>query len=77
MQTELQRHNLVTRALNVTKGTGLALGPYERQLLEQFVQGALSIGEVSTLVAEKSGRSAPAMQDTADCLSVTSLRDAS
>jgi ABC-type antimicrobial peptide transport system ATPase subunit len=42
-KTEFQRRNQVTRALNVTKNTSLTPGAYERQLLEQFVQGSLPI----------------------------------
>ena len=50
MQQETYRRQLVQTALRLTEGTALAAGPYEQQLLEQFVLGQLTIEEVVALV---------------------------
>jgi hypothetical protein len=50
MQEENHRRQLVQTALRLTEGTTMAAGPYERQLLEQFVLGQLTIEEVVALV---------------------------
>jgi hypothetical protein len=50
MQQENYRRQLVQTALRLTEGTAMAASPYERQLLEQFVLGQLTIEEVVALV---------------------------
>ena len=50
MQQEDFRRRLVQTALRLTEDTPLAAGAYERQLLEQFVLGQLTIEEVVALV---------------------------
>lgn len=50
MQQEDYRRQLVQMALRLTEGTTMTASPYERQLLEQFVVGQLTIEEVVTLV---------------------------
>ena len=50
MQQENYRRQLVQTALRLTDETAMAAGPYERQLLEQFVLGQLTIEEVVALV---------------------------
>lgn len=50
MQQENYRRQLVQTALRLTEDTAMAAGPYERQLLEQFVRGQLTIEEVVALV---------------------------
>ena len=50
MQQESFRRRLVQTALRLTEDTPMAAGAYERQLLEQFVLGQLSIEEVVALV---------------------------
>jgi hypothetical protein len=50
MQEENYRRQLVQTALRLTEGTAMTASPYERQLLEQFVLGQLTIEEVVALV---------------------------
>ena len=50
MQDSAYRRRLVAAALALTQGTTLAAGPYEQQLLTQFVQGQLTIEEVLALL---------------------------
>jgi hypothetical protein len=44
--TEADRQRLVNSALSLTQDTTLAPTPYERQLLDLFVQGHLTIDHV-------------------------------
>ena len=46
LATEQDRRRIVTAALDFTQPTALAATPYERQLLDQFVRGFLTIDEV-------------------------------
>jgi len=50
MQQENYRRQLVQTALRLTDDTAMAASAYERQLLEQFVLGQLTIEEVVVLV---------------------------
>lgn len=63
MQAEEYRRRLVQAALRLTEGTPMAAGPYERQLLERYVAGQLSIEEVVTLVEA----ALPAAPNPASC----------
>lgn len=47
-----QRRNRVQWALRVVAGTPLSPGPYERQLLAQYVRGALSLDTIIALLEE-------------------------
>lgn len=55
MEPEEYRRRLVHTALQLTQGTPLAAGPYECQLLEQFVVGQLTIEEVVVLLETPAG----------------------
>jgi|GEM_PF-6174004 hypothetical protein len=44
------RQRVLTAALNITRGTVLAPKEYERQLLNQFVSGELTIDDVLSLL---------------------------
>ena len=46
LATEQGRQYLVTFALHMTNGTRLEASAYERRLLEQFVQGDVTIAQV-------------------------------
>lgn len=48
--SERNRQRLVTMALNLTADTDLAPGEQERQLLDEFARGTLTIDEVLTLL---------------------------
>lgn len=52
MQTSEQRRaQIVAGVLAFTQGTPLEAGPYERHLLDEYVQGRLTIEQVERLVA--------------------------
>lgn len=46
LDNEHGRQRLVTVALNIAQGTALMPKPYERQLLDQFVRGVLTLDEM-------------------------------
>lgn len=50
LATEAGRQRAVDFALVLTQGTPLAPGPYEQDLLAQFVRGELLIDDVSALL---------------------------
>jgi len=52
LATEQARRRFVDNALKFTDGTPLAAGPYERQLLDQFVRGELTIEQVLAYLEE-------------------------
>lgn len=43
---EQDRRRLVTAVISFTQGTSIVASPYERQLLDQFISGHLTIDEV-------------------------------
>jgi hypothetical protein len=55
MEPENYRRRVVHTALQLTQDTPLAAGPYECQLLEQFVIGQLTIEEVMVLLEAPAG----------------------
>lgn len=56
MMEEIQRRSLVRGCLRLTKGTALAADGYELRLLVRFIQGALTIDQVCSLVTKRTTR---------------------
>lgn len=50
MENELVRRRRVAWAVQVTQGTSLEPGAYERQLLEEYAQGKRELDEVCALL---------------------------
>lgn len=48
--TKQGRRQLVTMALNLTADTALSPKEYERRLLDQFIQGELTIDQILSLL---------------------------
>jgi len=46
LATEQSRQRLVEAVISFTQGTSIFPEPYERQLLDQFVRGRMTIDEV-------------------------------
>lgn len=53
MKNQLARAKVVNAALTITKDTAIAPSPYELQLLEKYVLGALTIEKVIALLEEE------------------------
>lgn len=59
--SEEGRRRVLSKALNITRGTALAPQEYELQLLHQFVLGELTIDQVVTLLEEQENGGATAL----------------
>jgi hypothetical protein len=46
LATEQSRQRLVSAVISFTQGTSIFIEPYEKQLLDQFVRGRMTIDEV-------------------------------
>lgn len=57
MKNEEERRGVVAAALSWTKTTAITPSPYEKQLLEQYIRGVLTIDRVIELLEENNENS--------------------